>query len=185
MPIKSVNQEVADAINNLRTVLEKNYGADFSYSINGRGFTLAQHNIYGVVHPIPTVEETVQSKKRAMRKGLSSAGRAVLFEVKEAYFDCWNEQDAEANKRRKLEFRASLPVSRDEAIVIMKEAVPQGYNEFNAMRLVFLPVDAQLTLAREASVCVYVQGKLPKNDELRNDEHHYIGDKNETRLWWD
>jgi hypothetical protein len=56
MPIASVKQEVADAINNLRAVLQKEYGSDFAYSILGNGLILAQSKINGVVHPQPIVD---------------------------------------------------------------------------------------------------------------------------------
>lgn len=56
MPIKSVKQTVADAINNLSMLLRREYGKDYSFSINGNGFVLAQSNINGVVHPTPSVD---------------------------------------------------------------------------------------------------------------------------------
>lgn len=59
MPIKAVKQDVADAINNLTALLKRDYGCDFSYSVNGNGFILAQHNINGVQHPIPSVEPNI------------------------------------------------------------------------------------------------------------------------------
>lgn len=54
MPIKSVNQDVAEAINILTDLLKRDYGCDFAYSISGRGFVLAQHNINGIKHPVPS-----------------------------------------------------------------------------------------------------------------------------------
>ena len=124
---------------------------------------------------------------------LSTTAEAVLAEVKEVYFDCWNNLPwATMEKRRRLNFLASHSVTRDEAVEIMAQAVPNGYNEFqpNGQTLAKFPDDSQITLAREGSVCVYVQGKLPANKKYQNDEHTYYPPipgtpRGETRLWWD
>lgn len=67
MPIKAVNPDVADAINNLTSLLKRDYGCDFAYTVMGNGFVLAQHNINGVQHPIPLVtpEDDAKEKRRA------------------------------------------------------------------------------------------------------------------------
>lgn len=56
MPIKAVKKDVAESINQLVELLKRDYGTDFAYTIMGRGFVLAQSNMYGVNHPIPHVE---------------------------------------------------------------------------------------------------------------------------------
>ncbi len=55
MPITSVSPKLAKAINKMVAVLKEDYGTNYSYSINGRGMTLAQANEYGVNHPTPIV----------------------------------------------------------------------------------------------------------------------------------
>ena len=55
MPITSTSQPVADAINQMVAALKKEYGVDFSYSVCGKGMVLAQSNINGVKHPVPSV----------------------------------------------------------------------------------------------------------------------------------
>ena len=55
MPITSTSQKMADAINQMVAALKKEYGADFSYSICGKGMVLAQSNINGVKQPVPSV----------------------------------------------------------------------------------------------------------------------------------
>lgn len=50
-PIK-VNQELADAINKVSTLLKRDFGCDYSYSIAGNGMTIAQYNINGIVSPV-------------------------------------------------------------------------------------------------------------------------------------
>eukprot|EP01129_Flabellula_baltica_P004276 TRINITY_DN1474_c0_g1_i1.p1 TRINITY_DN1474_c0_g1~~TRINITY_DN1474_c0_g1_i1.p1 ORF type:complete len:135 (-),score=26.44 TRINITY_DN1474_c0_g1_i1:31-435(-) len=73
----------------------------------------------------------------------------VLEEVKEAY----------SNESPNLSFLSSQPVTRDEAIAIMEEAVP-GYNDFQPELLRHLNEDSTLYIAREGSVCVYVVGEI-------------------------
>lgn len=121
---------------------------------------------------------------------MSKTAKAVLAETKEAYYDCWNDWGDEAIKRRNLNFRANQPVTRDEAVEIMAQAVPHGYNAFNAWLLSKIPSHATITLARKHSVCVYVKGNLPENKDYENDEHTYYPPipgtpEGETRLWWD
>ena len=61
MPIKAVKQDVADKINELHSLLKRDYGCDYSFSVNGHGFTLAQHNIYGIELPVPLVDKELDN----------------------------------------------------------------------------------------------------------------------------
>lgn len=86
--------------------------------------------------------------------------------------------------RRNLNWRASAPVTRDEAIAIMQETCP-SYNEFKPSLLRKLPADAMVTLAREGSVCIYVDKVSPATaGSLKADE---FGGKQGglCRIWWD
>ena len=116
----------------------------------------------------------------------------------EAYYDCWalkeNYTDAdwqEAQKHRNLNFRASKAVSRDRAIKILQYAIPRGYNEFNADLLKLLPKDAKIFIAREGSVCIYVNKVISESlaSEMMADENDEVpyGEKggSEWRMWWD
>lgn len=104
---------------------------------------------------------------------------------------------------RQLDFRASEAVSPQEAYEIMMIACP-SYNGFSAEKLLKLPSDCTVTLAREGSVCIYVkQGatRLPAKKFLNADEHDklkidtmdslvkrsggYAGYAGETRIWWE
>jgi len=79
MPIKPVKQEVADAINNLTTLLKRDYGCDFAYSILGNGMTLAQHNIAGVNQPVPLIESVCdQPSKYITRSNVTTKGGNTL-----------------------------------------------------------------------------------------------------------
>jgi len=112
---------------------------------------------------------------------------------------------------RNLGFRASKPVTPKIAAAIMKQLV-DGYNEFSWRQLLLLPSDCKVTLAREGSVCIYVQPgktKLPTRGKLKASEYDllkrtvydsdpmhsgtyskhrptpYGGFEGEVRIWWD
>lgn len=89
---------------------------------------------------------------------------------------------------RQLQFQAVSPVSRDVAIEIMREACP-SYNEFQPAFLAKLPADAKVILAREGSVCIYVEGDLTRlKAAMKADECGFENTYpryNMTRFWWD
>jgi hypothetical protein len=109
-----------------------------------------------------------------------------------AYADC-NGRDRKSVNRN-LEFRATDPVSREEAVEIMCEALSvtadeEGYNDFYPGALFKLPDDAKVWLARENSVCVYFATAQDVDvDRLRRrlhaDECDFT-DNGECRVWWD
>ena len=115
-------------------------------------------------------------------------------------------------KLRKLHFRASEPVNRTTAYKIMKRAC-EGYNNFDCEKLLLFPDDCKIWIAREGSVCLYIQkGEhlLPTRKQLHADEYDKLkedcrrkcsewklrqepveetecfgGFKGEIRIWWD
>lgn len=106
----------------------------------------------------------------------------VLNEVKKAYTDCWMSGD-EAYRLRILNFRASQAVSRDEAYEIMNQFVP-GYNAFEPELIKKFPKNAQIVIAREGSVCLYVKSsKHPGAKTVNADEKDKEGEF--VRYWWD
>lgn len=112
--------------------------------------------------------------------------KAVRDEVKEAFADCWLPWE-EGSQRRNLEFLATEAVTPTEAVEIMREATPDGYNEFDADLLALFPDTCRIRLAREASVAVYVTGEGRDDPEvaqlLRCDYYKDDGDK--LHIWWD
>lgn len=111
----------------------------------------------------------------------------IKTEVKRAYNEA----------TRQLNFRASKPVSVNDAVIIMTDALEiknetvKGYNNFSPSLLRNLPDNTKVTLAREGSVCVYVH--LPKGAKLGEhfahshmlvDEYH-LQESGTIRLWWD
>lgn len=112
---------------------------------------------------------------------------SVEQEVSEAYADCYLESELEGNRRRNLRFKASESVSRDEAIRIMETYV-MGYNNFEPSQISFLPEDSKIVIAREYSVCLYIEGDITNQVNSRNlqfQECDYKKEINQTRLWWD
>lgn len=103
----------------------------------------------------------------------------VQAEVDKAYSDCWKPG---AFNERNLHFRASEAVTRDEAVKIMRHAVPGGYNAFTADLLWHLPEGCNVTLAREYSVCIYVD-RLVSAAGMDADECDF--EDGMTRIWWD
>ena len=111
------------------------------------------------------------------------ASQKVEREAIEAYCDCnSNLPWEETSKRRNLNFKASESISVLEAVAIMSKAVPD-YNAFSPDLLTYLPKGSLVTIAREASVCVYVAPALKEIKAMRADEWNTDG--NETRIWWD
>lgn len=107
----------------------------------------------------------------------------VFREAEQAFCDCYGSHKQES---RSLHFRASSPVSREDAFDIMSHCTPEGYNDFAADAIKFLPADSQIVIAREYSVCLYVKGDLTElNDKLHADECDFNEETNETRFWWD
>ena len=115
--------------------------------------------------------------------------KIVLNETKVAYADS-NLPWEVGCKLRNLNFKASRPVSIDDAVEIMrlslglKRETECGYNEFAPSLLRKLPEGSTVTLGRAGSVCVYVH----------TDEHidggALMADEcdqrpNGWRLWWD
>lgn len=108
--------------------------------------------------------------------------KQVLKEVKIAYADCLD-QSEKSYKIRQLHFRASNSVSPAEAKEIL-EKCNVYYNEFEPNILDKFPPDCQVSIAREGSVCLYINGKnLPSAREVLADEKDKIN--NEVRYWWD
>ena len=108
----------------------------------------------------------------------------VEIDTRRAYADAHG-NNPNAYVLRNLNFRADKAVSRDEAVAIMAKAMPHGYNEFDAKLLLLLPAFAHVTLARENSVCIYLEGKVNEIPAMKADEWDYDPEKNETRVWWD
>ena len=120
----------------------------------------------------------------------------VSNEVAEAYADAWDyhpegRYDAAAwaavARRRNLDFLASRWLSRDDAKWVLQQWV-KGYNLFHPDLLDHLPASAEVRIAREGSVALYVKGKrLPGAAKMSADEKHQVDLMGTlcVRYWWD
>ena len=114
---------------------------------------------------------------------------SVLAKVTKEVCHAYNEDT------RQLQFKASAPVTIEEAVKIMAKALDcdedvEGYNNFKPNLLRHLPAGSKVTLAREWSVCVYVT--LPKgvafediNTSPLNADECDNPEKGIVRVWWD
>lgn len=84
-----------------------------------------------------------------------------------------------------IEWKNTAMFSKKDAMNIMKQALPDGYNDFKAELIDKLPADAKIQIAREGSVCLYVKTttKLSKAS-LKADELHQV-EPGLYRIWWD
>lgn len=114
--------------------------------------------------------------------------KTVANEVRDAYSDC---HEFKAGKRN-LGFLASEAVSLEEAVQIMSKYV-SGYNEFSPELLYQLPKDVQVVIAREGSVCMYLQLPSTLNESIFNQQlisdmkidEFSVEEDGKVRLWWD
>jgi hypothetical protein len=108
----------------------------------------------------------------------------LTTQVCNAYADCTMPFE-EASQLRSLSFKAYEPRTPRQVKQIMKRAIPDGYNNFNADLLDLFNPRCEITIAREYSVCLYVRGKnLPSMNKLGADEYNIQPDGS-TRIWWD
>jgi hypothetical protein len=112
----------------------------------------------------------------------------VKSEVTLAYIDCninIKILSEHAKEIRNLDFRASACVSPEEAFNILTDAGVDSYNGFDVDVLKKLPKESRIRIAREGSVCLYVEGDgLPSKEELVADEYDEW-EPGVTRIWWD
>lgn len=113
-----------------------------------------------------------------------------------AYSDCLPETVNADSIGRNINFLSNRALNLTEATKVMRLAVPFGYNRFDveeamhAIAAVF-GENAQVLLAREHSVCMYV--KPSKNVWLSRgevevglaDEVSFVTDLGMFRIWWD
>jgi hypothetical protein len=133
---------------------------------------------------------------------LNAEQNTVFNEVFKAYADCHADDYAKGVQTRNLSFRASQALSPIAAHDIMLMSCPHGYNKFEASILKKLPDDCKVVLARESSVCIYVQKgekEIPDCETLKADEYNVLeratfgtkyhqnngGYAGELRIWWD
>ena len=116
---------------------------------------------------------------------ITSNTKQVLSETLRAYADCGLTSFSNAMSIRSLRFHATESCTPNQARRIMKQDIPDGYNNFNADLLSKFPPSCEIWIAREMSVCLYVVGdNLPSKQALGADEYDVQPD-GFTRIWWD
>jgi hypothetical protein len=138
---------------------------------------------------VPTVEQSVHMA-------------TVSKEVAEAYADCWDynpgsrvfDPDAwqRVAARRNLAYLATRWLPRDEAQWVMEQWV-KDYNNFTPDLIARFPEEAEIRIARESSVCLYVKlpwgckKKLPTAKRVMADERDEVFSVGSlcVRYWWD
>ena len=102
----------------------------------------------------------------------SKGERSMTNEEKEKYYEI----EPDFMNLRDLQFRASRAVKPETAYKIMKRAC-EGYNDFDCELIKLFPDDCKIAIAREGSVCLYIQpGKkrLPTCKALKADEYDVL-----------
>lgn len=106
-------------------------------------------------------------------------------EIKQIDFGKDAKRFAKAYDGSDMLWKSKTVLSKKEAMEIMKQALPDGYNDFRAELIDKLPSDAKIQLGREYSVCMYVKtSSKPSKASLKADELDMI-EKNVYRIWWD
>lgn len=118
-------------------------------------------------------------------------------EVALAYSDCLPEYVDTENVQRNLNFFCSKPFKVTSAQKVMKLAVPDGYNDFEAdgsfnKIIKVFGDDVLVFIARESSVCLYIKpqsrvwlGRGEGNLSAIADEVSFDSEIGMFRLWWD
>ena len=109
-----------------------------------------------------------------------------------AYSDCHKHHRGSYIPERNLNFCCPVTVDLAEAQRLLHRYVP-GYNEFDPKLLKGLPTACRVRLAREGSVCLYVEttavlDKVQIRQDLQCDEfdlYQVFGEVRTYRLWWD
>lgn len=105
-------------------------------------------------------------------------------EIYAVYGDCNN---IGKPHQRCLDFKSPKFFKKAQAKSILKKAV-HGYNSFTYSCLDCLPEKAEISIAREGSVCLYIQNcKISRKmaNKMSVDEFDWDAKRNCYRLWWD
>jgi len=115
--------------------------------------------------------------------------KSLRIAVLRAYADCCGgadfEPESDRHSMRNLNFRSGVLLSRDDAALLMAEACPEGYNDFDTEVIRKLPAEARVEIAREHSVCLYVFGASLKACHAMGADECDSAGAGQVRLWWD
>ena len=134
-------------------------------------------------------EQLLKEADEILRK-LRNLNEAPMFSAlpkppKEVDFGKDAKRFAKAYDGSDTKWKSKTMLSQKEAMDIMKQALPGGYNDFKAELIGKLPSDSKIQLGREGSVCMYVTTtSKPNKASLKADELDMV-EKNVYRIWWD
>lgn len=133
-----------------------------------------------VINEAPTA-----AQKEAEKYVMNIAKTGGMPKIKEVDFGKDAKRFAKAYDGSDMLWKSKTMLSVKDAMDIMKQALPGGYNDFKAELIGKLPSDAKIQLGREYSVCIYVKTNTkPSKASLKADELDMV-EKNVYRIWWD
>lgn len=130
-----------------------------------------------------------KSKEDAMKAAQQYSANLVknrgMLKVKEVDFGKDAKKFAKAYDGSDTKWKSKTMLSVKDAMDIMKQALPGGYNDFKAELIGKLPSDSKIQLGREGSVCLYVKTNTkPSKASLKADELMEV-EPGTYRIWWD
>ena len=130
-------------------------------------------------------EAPTAAQKAAEKYAMNIAKTGGMPKIKEVDFGKDPKRFAKAYDGSDTRWKSKTMLSVKDAMDIMKQALPGGYNDFKAELIGKLPSDSKIQLGREGSVCIYVTtSSKPSKASLKADELDMV-EKNIYRIWWD
>lgn len=127
--------------------------------------------------PFKSKEDAYKAYMKQMQGGMPK--------IKEVDFGKDAKRFAKAYDGSDTRWKSKTMLNKRDAMAIMKQALPGGYNEFKAELIDKLPSDAKIQIAREGSVCLYVKTSTkPSRLSLKADELMEV-EPGTYRIWWD
>lgn len=130
-------------------------------------------------------EAPTPAQKAAEKYAMNIAKTGGVPKIKEVDFGKDAKRFAKAYDGSDTRWKSKTMLNKRDAMAIMKQALPGGYNEFKAELIDKLPSDAKIQIAREGSVCLYVKTSTkPSRLSLKADELMEV-EPGTYRIWWD
>jgi len=130
-------------------------------------------------------EAPTAAQKAAEKYAMNIAKTGGMPKIKEVDFGKDAKRFAKAYDGSDTKWKSKTMLSQKEAMDIMKQALPGGYNDFKAELIGKLPSDSKIQLGREGSVCLYVKTtSKPNKSSLKADELMEV-EPGIYRIWWD
>lgn len=118
---------------------------------------------------------------RAYMKQISQGGP----KIKEVNFAKDPKKFAKGFNGANTRWKDTTLLNKKQALDILTQALPNGYNEFKPQIIDKLPADSKIQIAREGSVCLYVTTSTkPNRISLKADELDEV-QPSVYRIWWD